>query len=203
MAIGVSAVALAACAVSSDVARFHRLTPEYRNASFVIVPAREQVGSAPFAHYAQRVAGHIIRHGFLPAPEGAVARLRVEFALHAGAAVATTRREPIYVRTYDPWYGVYPGAGVYHRHFGTGLSWSIAGYETVTTTRYPRIFELRIFDRWAPPERAGVFEGRAVNHGPDPSPAGVGDCLIDALFHDFPGTSGNQRAIAVSPAQCR
>jgi hypothetical protein len=199
--LGVVLFALSGCAVSSNVSRFHRMTADLRGASFVVVPTKAQTGSPEFLHYAQRVAGHLIQHGFVTAPPGTTARLQVEITYRVGAAETTTRREPVYDPWYDPWYGPRYGVGVYGSNIPWG--WGITGYTTVTTTVYPRIFELRIIDRRAPAERATVFEGRAVNNGTDPTFAAVGDCLIDALFYDFPGTSGNRRSIAVPTAQCK
>ena len=197
-------LALTGCAVSSEVTRFHTMTAALKGADFSVVPTQSQFGTPQFAHYATRVAGHLIQHGFVAAPAGKVARLRVEISYRVGEKKTVTSQEPIYGYAPDPFYdfGYYP----YYPYYGGGYvpwTWTVTGYRKVERTVYPRIFELKIYDRWAPRERAQVFDGKAVNDGPEANFAAVGDCLIDALFYDFPGTSGNSRSIAVSPAQCK
>ena len=194
-------LALAGCAVSSDVTRFHTMGADLKGADFTIVPSQNQFGTPAFAHYAARVAGNLIEHGFVAAPANKVARLRVEISYRVGEKKTVTRQEPIYGYVTDPWYdfGYYP----YYRGGLVPWTWTVTGYRKVERTVYPRIFELKIHDRWAPRERELVFDGTAVNDGSEANFAAVGDCLIDALFYDFPGTSGNSRSIAVSPAQCK
>lgn len=182
---------LGACqqTLQADVTRFST-GPALTGRSVAILPEPGQAGSLEFQHYAQLLAAVLPAHGLRPLPPAGPPADLVAF-LHYGPAGSRTE---YYTEPAPAW-----GAMGWSPHYGWG-GWG-GGYaeELHSTTTYSQQLEVAIYD--GPAWRAGnhqmVWQGRALGN------SGIHDLnsampyLVQALFQDFPGVSGQTVRLAL------
>lgn len=213
-----AALALAGCATpfKADVARFQTQLPAPQGQSFTVEasnPALE--GGIEFGQYANLVAGELTRYGYRPAAPGE----KADLIIHMDYAIDKGRERVVTTPGLrDPWYGGWYGRGFYRpvivrgphgRRYVTGYydpflwggfgpSW---GYNDVSSyTVYTSNLNLRI-DRASDGYR--LFEGRAEAQSRDNDLVNIVPNLIQAMFTDFPGNSGEKVRITVAPPEKR
>lgn len=196
---------LSACATPFEarVTRFHapgELTP---GRSFVVRPVDAgRASSLEFATYAARVSQNLIAQGFREAAPGTEADLvaRLSYGIGPPRDRLGTRPGPAwsawgwYGR---PWWG--PG---WHPWIGSrfydpfwGPVWGPE--EVYSFTEFPAFAEVDI----APANGTrNLFEGRAETAARRPDMPSVVPKLIDAIFVDFPGVSGENRRVRIREA---
>ena len=209
-------LALGACATpfQANVSRFQNALPAPQGQSFAIVPRDDSMaGSLEFAHYADLVAMELTRLGYRAAvgTDAVTPDLTVRLAYGVDGGRERIRREPGFA---DPFWG----AGWYgHGRFGAPLivrtrhgyryvrgfydpflfGPSFGDYDTVTSyTVYTSGLDLLI-ERAATGER--LFEGSAEAVSRTNDLAQLVPNLIEAMFTDFPGNSGETVRITVAP----
>lgn len=195
---------LAACAprtVPSEVTRFSAAPNGPQPGTFTIYPVGEQRGSLEFQSYAELVADELARRGFRPVAADAAAAADYAVFLSWGVGEATTefRAAPA---------TVFGGTSVYGSHtgFGIGMGFPL-GTPTHVEATSTRTKWLRVVMR---PGGAGadasldalhqapnVFEGRAIITGASASIQPVMPYLVEALFTNFPGRSGQTERVRV------
>lgn len=198
--VGAVALGLAACAPSfkADVSRFQAQLPAPQGQTFAVVAEDPALaGGIEFGLYADMVAAEMAKLGYVEAasPEAASLLVRFDYGVDNGRErVRTTgiAADPFF----SPW-GRYSRFG--HVGFRRGYAFGfydpwLAGPEVRSYTVYTSDIELKI-DNASDGER--LFEGSAqavsrTNHLQKLVPN-----LVDAIFTDFPGSSGETLRITI------
>lgn len=204
---------LAACAspFRADVSRFESQLPAPAGQTFTVVADNPSLaGGIEFRMYAQQVADKLAAIGYAPVNEASAANLVVRFDYGVDNGRERVRSTGIGYRDpfYSSWYGYRP---VYYRdRFGGvrvgyapyrpwGWGWDdsfFGGREVSSYTVYTSGIELKI-DRAADGER--LFEGKAEAVSTSNRLQYLVPNLIEAMFTDFPGNSGETLRISVAP----
>lgn len=210
-----AALALAGCATpfKADVARFQTQLPAPQGQSFAIDSNDPNLqGGIEFGQYASLVAGELTRYGYRPAAPGE----RPDMVVRMDYGVDKGRERVVSSPGFgDPWYGGY-GRGFYRpvivrgprgRRYvygwsdpfmwgGFGPGW---GYNDVSSyTVYTSGLQLQI-NRASDGSR--LFEGRAEAQSRDNNLQQIVPNLIEAMFTNFPGNSGERVRITVAPPE--
>ncbi|SCW55102.1 protein of unknown function [Sphingobium faniae] len=194
-------VALSGCASSfkADVARFQQL-PAPAGQSFTIVADDARLaGGLEFGHYADLVGQRLSQTGYVQASDPARADLIVRVAYDVDNGRERVRStgfsDPFY-------YGGWGWRGRWARPWGYGFydPWLFGpggGYADVTSyTVYTSDLTMKI-DRAADNRR--LFEGKASAQSLSNKLTYLVPNLIDAMFTDFPGQSGENMKITLPP----
>jgi hypothetical protein len=191
-------VALAACEspryVVSDISRFHTLPPSASGATFVIATVNADQGqSLAFHQYADQVTAKLVGMGLKPF-DGPTAAADYVVTLRYDVRGPTP---DIQSRTTN--WSV--GAGFYGRHSAFWGAWDDPGWESYTDTRqmYLRRVELDMYrgSTYNTPNAQRVFEGRAISEGQNGQIEPVMPYILDALFKNFPGRSGETQRVSI------
>lgn len=199
-------LALAACATpfKADVSRFESKLPPPDGVTFAVVPDNpERVGSLEFAEYARLVEAKMVEIGYRPAePEEATLLVRFDYSVDKGREKIRTTGfyDPFYDPFWDPWYrGYYYPRSRYYRHrlwrYGFYDPWLVAP-EVTSYTVYTSQIVLKIDDRETG-ER--LFEGKAQAVSTTNRLQYLVPNLVEAMFTDFPGNSGETVRITIKP----
>ena len=208
-------LALAACTTPfrADVSRFQSQLPAPQGQSFAVVADDPALaGGLEFSTYARHVEAHMERLGYRPAsPEQATLLVHFDYGVDRGrervVSSPTFYRDPFY----SSWYNYRPmvyrgrdgrrhltyvpsrawGYGWHPGFFGGGYGRSVDSY-----TVYTSGIELRI-DRAADGER--LFEGNAQAVSTSNRLQYLVPNLVEAMFTDFPGNSGETVRISIQP----
>lgn len=197
---------LGACATPfrADVQRFVAL-PDTTGQSFAIVAADPELsGGLEFGQYAALVEQRMLDLGYRLSDDPAAAELIVsmDYDIDKG-------RERVVV-DYDPFFasarfGGYYGSGFYGRHrYRYGFhdpflygGYGFSGYDGVRSfTVYSAELDMKI-DRAVDGER--LFEGKAEALSRSKNLTYLVPNLVEAMFTDFPGNSGERVRISVAP----
>jgi hypothetical protein len=190
-------VALAACNtpryVVSDVTRFHSLPASSSGQSFVIATVdAEQGQSLAFRQYADVITSKLTAMG-LKAFNGPI----------DGADYVVTLRYDMRGPTPDiesrtTHFGFGAGWGGRHSHFG---GWYEPDWDNYTDTKqmFTRQVSVDIYrgSTYNTPRRERIFEGRALSTGQQGQLEPVVPYMLDAMFKDFPGRSGETQRVSV------
>ena len=197
--VSLLAAGLAACAPSfkADVSRFQAELPAPAGESFAVVADDPALaGGLEFSLYADEVEEEMINLGYVQAasPEEASLLVRFDYDVDNGRErVRTTgRADPFF----HPWYGY--RSRFYHRpigYWGYGFHDPFfGGPEVRSYTVYTSGIEMKI-DRAATGER--LFEGKAQALSTSNRLQYLVPNLVDAMFTDFPGNTGETVRITI------
>lgn len=188
------------CAQSfkADVARFQQL-PAPQGESFTIVADDPRLsGGLEFQQYAAQVAQKLGGVGYVAAADPASAKLIVRLRYEVDNGRERVRSTNM---GFDPFYRGYYGFGYWRRPyywgfydpflFGGGYNNDVQSYTVYTSS-----LELKI-DRTADNQR--LFEGKAEAQSLSNKLTYLVPNLIDAMFVDFPGKSGETVKITLAP----
>jgi len=203
---------LGACATgfNADVSRFTAQLPAPDGRTFAVVADDPALaGGLEFARYADFVEAEMAQLGYTQAsPENATLLVRFDYGVDNGRErvhSTPTYRDPFY----DPWYGFsrrpiyyrtprgYRVAYMPSRSWGYGFydPW-FGGRDVRSYTVYTSGIDLKI-DRTADGER--LFEGKAEALSTSNRLQYLVPNLVDAMFTDFPGNSGETVRISIKP----
>lgn len=199
---------LSACAQSfkADVSRFQSQLPAPQGQSFAVVADDPALaGGLEFSQYARLVEAQMAKLGYVPAASAESANLVVRFDYGVDKGRERVRSTGLRDPFWDPWYGYgYYGrnrywgrAGYYpYRSWGYGFydPWFDGGVESYTV--YTSGIELKI-DNKADGKR--LFEGKAEALSTSNRLQYLVPNLVEAMFTDFPGNSGETVRISVAP----
>jgi hypothetical protein len=206
---------LAACAspFNADVSRFQTQLPAPTGQTFAVVADDPALaGGLEFAQYADFVEAQMQRLGYVQAslPQSATMLVRFDYGVDNGRERVTTRpgfgyRDPFY----SPWYSYHPV--VYRGHDGPRRvgyvpyrPWGYGyhdpffggGREVESYTVFTSGIELKI-DNQATGQR--LFEGKAQALSTSNRLPYLVPNLVEAMFTDFPGNSGETVRISIAP----
>lgn len=205
--------ALAACAqpFNAKVSRFQSQLPAPQGQTFAVVADDPALaGGLEFSQYARLVEAQMAKLGYAPAsPDNATMLVRFDYGVDKGREkvrrTAGFYRDPFY----SPWYGYsrfgygygrpgfgYGGYGAFGRPWGYGWydPFFDDGYDSYTV--YTSGIEMKI-DRKA--DGARLFEGKAEAASLSNRLGYLVPNLVEAMFTDFPGNSGETVRISVAP----
>ncbi len=195
-------LSLAACATpfKADVSRFQAELPAPAGESFAVVADDPALaGGLEFALYADVVEDQMERLGYVEAsPETASMLVRFDYGVDKGREQirSTGFRDPYW----SPWYGY--RSPFYRRGFGSyryGFHDPFFGDSDVRSiTVYTSDIEMKI-DRRETGER--LFEGNAQAVSTSNRLQYLVPNLVDAMFTDFPGNSGETLRITIKPEE--
>lgn len=206
---------LAACATpfNANVKRFTSQLPAPNGQTFAVVAEDPRdAGGIEFAQYADLVAAHMSRLGYVRTdPANAWMLVRFDYGVDQGRD--RIRRTPGYRDPFwSPWYG--PGFGYGYGGFGRhGYygpyrrlgAWGYGWHDPFFFDTHDSIDVVTIFtssaslkiDRRADGQR--LFEGRAEAASRSNRVGYLVPNLVEALFTDFPGNSGETVRISIAP----
>ncbi|KQM22136.1 DUF4136 domain-containing protein [Novosphingobium sp. Leaf2] len=206
-AAAVLLMALAACAApfNANVSRFQSQLPAPAGQSFAIVADDPKLaGGLEFSQYASIVRDRMARLGYAPVEDPARATLivRFDYGLDTGRERVTSTG----IGAAGPW-GPWGGYGFYGRRggwggFGFGGPWHYGWYDPFfdnsiqSYTVYTSGISLKI-DRAADGQR--LFEGKAEAVSTSNRLQYLVPNLVEAMFTNFPGNSGETVRITVAP----
>jgi hypothetical protein len=193
-----SLLAVSACATGfrADVARFQQLPPAQGETFYVQASDPKMQGGIEFNQYAQMVTARMVEQGYRPAssPSNAALRVTIDYDVDTG-------RERVVSTGFGAGYGgYYPYRWGPRRAFLYGFHDPFAfgpGYGDVSSyTVYTSELDMQI-------ERAGtgerLFEGTARARSRDDDLQYLVPNLIDVMFADFPGRSGETLNVTLPP----
>jgi hypothetical protein len=197
-------LAVSACTqpFEAKVSRFQALpVPQGQTFTIEAGDPRNQ-GGLEFAQYAGLVSQRLAAYGYRPA-DGGKAELVVRFDYGVDKGTPKVVSRPAFGPAFGPW--GYGGFGPYGRRWGYGSAfyygWDAFGYDPWyrdidTYTIYTSHAELTI-------ERVSdgkhLFEGKAKARSLDDALPRLVPNLVEAMFTNFPGNSGEEVKITVAP----
>ena len=193
------AAGLAACSspsLKADVSRFENQMPAPQGQTFAVVAEDPALaGGLEFSLYADQVGSQLSKLGYAQAasPENATLLVRFDYGVDNGRERVRSNNVGAYDPFFGPW-GGFRGYG-YRRGYAFGFyDPFLAGPTVRSYTVYTSGIDLKI-DSTESGER--LFEGKAQavsrsNRLPQLVPN-----LVDALFTDFPGNSGETLRITI------
>lgn len=203
---------LAACATpgfNADVTRFETKLPAPTGESFAIVAEDPALaGGLEFSQYASLVEAQMERLGYVEAASPETASLLVRFDYGVDKGRERVRTTGFSDPFYDPWYGFgrsryYRPIGYRNRYYGSRWGYGFydpwfGGPEVRSYTVYTSGIDMKI-DRAATGER--LFEGKAQALSTSNRLQYLVPNLVEAMFTDFPGNSGETVRISVKPEE--
>ena len=195
--------ALAACTsgFKADVSRFQSQLPAPQGQTFAVVAEDPKLaGGLEFAQYAHLVEGQMQKLGYeIASPKDASLIVRFDYGVDNGREKVTGSsfsRDPFY----SPWYGY---RGYYGRPYYASRLWGFGWYDPFFDDRsvdsytvYTSGIELKI-DRAA--DGARLFEGKAQAVSTSNRLQYLVPNLVESMFTDFPGNSGETVRITIAP----
>ena len=206
---------------NADVSRFQSQLPAPAGETFAVVADDPALaGGLEFAQYADFVEAEMARLGYTQAASPDAASLLVRFDYGVDQGRERVRTTGFHDPFYDPWYGYGYGRrglgyvpvryrtrsgyrlgyarswnyGFYDPWLRGGFGGGFGGPEVRSYTVYTSDVDLKI-DRAATGER--LFEGRAQALSRTDRLQSLVPNLVEAMFTDFPGNSGETVRITV------
>lgn len=195
---------LAACTsnFNANVSRFQSQLPAPQGQTFAVVADDpEMAGGLEFSQYAGLVEARMAQLGYTPAsPERATLLVRFDYGVDKGRERIRSTG-PSYDPFWGPWYGYSRfGYGGFGRRGPWGYGWHdpwFGGAGNIDSyTVYTSGISLKI-DRRA--DNARLFEGQAEAVSTSNRLQYLVPNLVEAMFTDFPGNSGETVRISVAP----
>lgn len=200
---------LPACAsapptVYSNVIRFHDEL-ELKNKRFVIIPHEHQKGGLEFKEYSGYIKNKFLGLGAISATDKDSADYAVFFRYGIDNGREAVSSYPIFGQTSSG--GVtyhYNSFGGYGGTSYTPPTYGVVGAGSYSFTRYARYFNLDIISikKSTAEDIEKEFEGSVTSSGLSSTFSAVSRCLIDAMFEDFPGESGQSKIVRTLSDDC-
>ncbi|MEL7446098.1 MAG: DUF4136 domain-containing protein [Pseudomonadota bacterium] len=191
---------LAACATpfKADVSRFQSQLPAPQGETFAVVAEDPKLaGGLEFALYADLVEAELEKVGYTEAaPENATLLVRFDYGVDNGREKVRTTGAGFH----DPYFSPFRrSAFAFRRGYAFGFydPW-LGGPEVRSYTVYTSGIDMKI-DRASTGER--LFEGKAQAVSRSNRLQHLVPNLVDAMFTDFPGNSGEDVRITIKPEE--
>lgn len=205
LALAPAMLVVGGCAtgVTADVSRFQRLAVPQGETFAVVALDPDKQGGIEFGEYANLVSARLVEEGFRPATSLASAQLLVKLDYGVDNGRERIRSSPGFGGFYGSGYygggfgGGYYGRRSFYRGFHDPFLFGGFGYNDIDSyTVFTSDLEMTI-ERKANGERLFEGEAKAISRNDD-LPYLVPN-LIEAMFTDFPGNSGETVRITVPP----
>lgn len=207
-AVVVALVALSSCAsqkyVVSDVTRFHTMSAAPSGQTFAIVALDdEQEQSIAFRQFGDQINARLSQLGLRQyngsgGPSAADYVVTLRYAIYGPTPDVRTRSSGFSGR-FGFWYGpAYWRSGPFgYGGYGYDPFWD--DQYTDTQQLFTRRVELNVYrgSSYESEHKERVFEGRAVSSGLNGQIEPVMPYILDAIFKDFPGRSGETKTVSV------
>ncbi|VAX08189.1 hypothetical protein MNBD_ALPHA03-878 [hydrothermal vent metagenome] len=184
----------------SDVSRFHEL-PKPHGETVSIVPADPaKVPSLEFASYANIVGSYLSTQGYVPAGDGkADLIVELDYSVDDGKVMVRSSGSNFSFGYgsyfYNPyWYSPHWGYGFYGNSFFGGYG-GYYGSDVRSYVKYTR--KLSMVIRPNSDEQKNLFEGTVESKGRSKDLPKLMPHMVQALFTDFPGTSGSTDRVVI------
>jgi hypothetical protein len=211
-AAAVAVLALAGCAstkfVTSDVTRYHALTEAPQGKTYAIVALDEdQESSFAFKQFGDQMNQRLSALGLKQytgsgGPTNADYVVTLRYAVYGPTADVRTRYSgfgpgPRMGFGFGYGYGPYWGRGPFG-YMGYDPFWDDT-IDIETRQLFTRRVEVNVFraSSYNSDRKERVFEGRAVSSGANGQIEPVMPYILDAIFQEFPGRSGETRTVSV------
>ncbi len=189
---------LSACAPSfnADVSRFATTLPAPAGETFAVVADDPKLaGGLEFSLYADLVADELEKLGYSEAASASEASMLVRFDYGVDNGRERVRTTGARAGFYDPFFGPWGRGFGFRRGYAFGFHDPfLGGPEVRSYTVYVSDIDLKI-DSTATGER--LFEGQAQAASRTNRLQALVPNLVDALFTDFPGNSGETLRITI------
>ena len=191
----------------ANVSRFQAL-PVPEGQSFAIEPADSRNrGGLEFAQYAALVRQRLAAYGYRPVESGARPELVVKFDYGVDHGVQKVVSRPAPGPAFGPW--GYGGFGPYGRRWGYGSAfyygwdpfWYDPWYRDIDTYTVYTSYADMVIERTS--DGKHVFEGKAKARSMDDALPRLVPNLVEAMFTNFPGQSGEEVKITIAPPDKR
>lgn len=205
----VALLGVAACSTGFDakVSRFNQLPAAQGQTFYVTSDNARLQGGLEFAGYANLVADRLARHGYVRTDNPTAANLTVKVDYFVDAGQNRTRVTPGSFSR--PWgwgpYGYgYGGWGWAHRGW-YGRPYMMGWYDPFMFDDYDRVESYTVYQSQLNmtieqnANRQRLFEGRAQALSTDNELTSLVPNLVEAMFTNFPGRSGETVRITVAP----
>ena len=204
LAAPVSLLALSACATGlpTEVSRFQAM-PAPQGQSFVVVPGLGQKDGLEFSQYAGLVRQHLTSLGYSEAPSREAASFVVEldYGVDRGRERVIAHPSPFrrhWGYGYRPYYSRFGYFGRYRRPFYYGWHDPFLFDDWGPNVHSYRVYNSHLeMDIRRASDGQPLFEGRAEAQSRDNDLPDLVPNLIEAMFTDFPGRSGETVRITV------
>ena len=202
-------LAVAACAspFNANVKRFQSQLPAPSGQTFAVVADDPNLaGGLEFSQYARLVEAKLAAQGYTPVADPANATLVVRFDYGVDKGRERVRSTGFRDPFWGPWYGYGGYGGFGHRGFYRPGLWNYGFYDpwfdndVESYTIYTSGIDLKI-DRKADGVR--LFEGNAEAISTSNRLQYLVPNLVEAMFTNFPGNSGETVRISVAPEKKR
>ena len=200
--------------VVSDVTIFHEFTPKNDETIFVLGAHESMNSSLEFKSYKQKIEGKFIENGISTVSSNEVADYIavVNYGIDDGTTTTQISTTPIIGQTSGgttTHSGSIYSSGGYSSYSGSSYSYPTYGIVGTSTnsynvTVYNRVLTIDIFrntksNNVSNPTK--VWEGQLKSSGSCGNINEVIDELIEAMFINFPGVSGNTERVEITYAQ--
>lgn len=193
----VAILALSACATpfKADVARFQQMPPPQGQTFTIRAADPRNEGGIEFGQYASLVGQRLAAQGYQPAsnPKAASLVVLLDYGVDNG-------REKIVTRPGFGFGGPYWGRWGWRSSFAWGWHdpfWDPWGYPDVSSYTYYTSFLDMTINRAGDGQR--LFEGKARARSTQDSLPALVPNLVEAMFTNFPGRSGEEVRITIPP----
>jgi hypothetical protein len=190
--------------IHSQVSAFNQLSRPHREATYAVMPLKDQRGNREFAAYEQRVRAHLEANGFVPESlDRAEFVVAMAYANDDGSDALSSY--PIIGQTgssssrMSGTMQAYRSTTAYSATSVRARDVSdIDALDSADSSDLPRVLRLDIVRR----DSIGfgriekVYEGEVISTGSDDTLAEIVPVMIEALFQEFPGTDGEIRHVA-------
>lgn len=192
--------------VESSVTVFHSLPGVSAGTGFAIVPQPMQSQDLEFASYRARIEAQLVAHGWQVVPrEQAQCLVSVAYAIDQGRVATATM--PVWGQTgisgattfgtvnatTTANFNQFNTSGTYRGTTTFTPSYGIAGFVPVSRMEYSRVLEVQMVagNTTASEQPQRIYQGTVHSVGSSGALAVVMPAMIEALFSEFPGTSGS------------
>jgi hypothetical protein len=189
----------------AKVSRFQALpVPEGQTFTVVAADARN-TGGLEFARYASLVTQRLAAYGYRPVDDAGRPELVVKFDYGVDKGTPKVVSRPSIGPAFGPW--GYGGFGPYGRRWGYGSAFYYGWDPFWYDPWYRDIDTYTVYTSWADMtiERVSdgkhLFEGKARARSLDDSLPRLVPNLVEAMFTNFPGNSGEEVKITVAPPE--
>ena len=191
----------------ANVSRFQAL-PVPEGQSFAVEPADPRNnGGLEFAQYAALVRQRLAAYGYRPVDGGARPELVVKFDYGVDHGVQKVVSRPAAGPAFGPW--GYGGFGPYGRRWGYGSAfyygwdpfWYDPWYRDIDTYTVYTSYADMVIERTS--DGKHVFEGKAKARSMNDALPKLVPNLVEAMFTNFPGQSGEEVKITIAPPEKR